>query len=162
MPDESKAPVAPETSVLPNERERIIGEKKESCVPFFDALWFCYSTSLLALNTFNATRPQHSHSHTSWLHTGPIHQMKEYYTYGTVDDCNGHWGKLMDCLKRKTTRYKDDAPIDPGSGKHPLWQLRTGIEAKEFWRKEFSSHHSSNNNSSDGSDGDHRQPPTMV
>jgi hypothetical protein len=64
--------------------------------------------------------------------------MKEYYTYGTVDDCTGHWGTLMDCLKRKTEKYKDEAAIDPNAAKHPLWQLRTGIEAKEFWRHEFS------------------------
>ena len=64
--------------------------------------------------------------------------MKIYYVYGTVDDCTGHWTKLIDCLKKKTTRYKDDVPVDPMAGKHPLWQLRTGLEAKEFWRKEFS------------------------
>jgi hypothetical protein len=64
--------------------------------------------------------------------------MKEYYTYGTVDDCTGHWGKLMDCLKRKTEKYKEEAALDPNASKHPLWQLRTGIEAKEFWRREFS------------------------
>lgn len=68
----------------------------------------------------------------------PVHQMKEYYTYGTVDDCTGHWGKLTDCLKRKTEKYKEEAAIDPNASKHPLWQLRTGIEAKEFWRHEFS------------------------
>jgi len=64
--------------------------------------------------------------------------MKEYYTYGNVDDCTGHWGKLVDCLKRKTEKYKEEAAIDPNASKHPLWQLRTGIEAKEFWRHEFS------------------------
>ena len=64
--------------------------------------------------------------------------MKEYYTYGTVDDCTGHWSKLTDCLKRKTEKYKEEAAIDPNAAKHPLWQLRTGLEAKEFWRHEFS------------------------
>ena len=72
------------------------------------------------------------------LFAAPVHQMKEYYVYGTVDDCTGHWTKLMDCLKRKTTRYKDSAALDPDAKtKHPLWTLRTGLEAKEFWRNEF-------------------------
>ena len=63
--------------------------------------------------------------------------MQQYYVYGTVDDCTGHWGKLMDCLKKKTTRYKDDVPEDPTAGKHPLWELRTPSEASEFWTAEF-------------------------
>lgn len=76
--------------------------------------------------------------------------MKEYYVYNTVDDCTGHWGKLIDCLKTKTTRYKDDVPVDPNAGKHPLWQLRTGLEAKEFWRKEFAQHEEANSSSEAG------------
>jgi hypothetical protein len=63
--------------------------------------------------------------------------MKEYYRYGNVDDCTGHWGKLMDCLKLKTTRYKDSVPEDPADGKHALWQLRTPQQASEFWGAEF-------------------------
>jgi len=63
--------------------------------------------------------------------------MQQYYVYGTVDDCTGHWGKLMDCLKKKTVRYKVDVPADPNAGKHPLWELRTPAEAAEFWKAEF-------------------------
>ena len=86
--------------------------------------------------------------------------MREYYTYGTVDDCTGHWGKLTDCLKRKTIRYKEDAPLDPNAAKHPLWQLRTGVEAKAFWRKEFSEHAAGGGGDTEGDD--EREKPTMV
>jgi hypothetical protein len=63
--------------------------------------------------------------------------MKEYYRYGTVDDCSGHWGTLMNCLKTKTTRYKNSVPEDPNAGRHPLWELRTPQQAAEFWGREF-------------------------
>ena len=68
----------------------------------------------------------------------PVHQMKQYYVYGNVDDCTGHWSKLMDCLKKKTTMFKDTVPADPMAGKHPLWELRTREEAEMFWKEQFS------------------------
>ena len=61
-------------------------------------------------------------------------------------------------LGQKTTMFKDDTPPDADTGKHPLWQLRTGLEAKEFWRAEFSAKEG-------GQAGGQGQPegrPTMV
>eukprot|EP00889_Picochlorum_renovo_P000136 jgi/Picre1/27166/NNA_000135.t1 len=55
-------------------------QSRTSCVKYFDALWFCYS---------------------------PVHQLKRYYVYGDVDDCLGHWSKLMACLRQKT-RFRDE------------------------------------------------------
>jgi hypothetical protein len=84
---------------------------RQSCVPFFDALWFCYS---------------------------PAHQLRQYYVYGTVDDCTGHWGALWDCLKQRT-RFKDEGGDGGGdvAPAHPLWRLRTPEEAREAWQREF-------------------------
>lgn len=73
-----------------------------------DALWFCYS---------------------------PVHQMTEYYRYGKVDDCLGHWGELWDCLKQRTKFADTEARAQDHS--HPLWKLRTKEEAAQFWKKEF-------------------------
>jgi hypothetical protein len=102
-----------------------------------------------------AVNPSHALLFFSFPHhvspAAPVHQMKEYYTYGTVDDCTGHWGKLTDCLKRKTEKYKEEAAIDPNAAKHPLWQLRTGLEAKEFWRQEFNSNNNSSTSTSNSS-----------
>lgn len=66
-----------------------------------------------------------------------MHQMQEYYVHGNVDDCTGHWSNLVNCLKKKTTRYKDDVPVDPNAGKHLIWQIRTPAEAQHFWSQEF-------------------------
>ncbi|KAK9808468.1 hypothetical protein WJX73_009592 [Symbiochloris irregularis] len=81
---------------------------KESCIPKIDALWFCYS---------------------------PVHQFTQYYRFGTVDDCFGHWSRLWDCLKQRT-KYADlvRGRKEP---QHPLWKLRTKEQATEFWEKEF-------------------------
>ncbi len=135
----TQSPSQPSTSApgAPlNERERIIGEKPDSCVPYFDRLWFCYSKTPKPLTPVHPRPPAHFPHISHLLSTGPVHQMKEYYTYGTVDDCTGHWGKLMACLRQRT-RFKDDPALDTGVAKHPLWKLRTGLEAKEFWRAEF-------------------------
>jgi len=84
----------------------------ESCVKYFDALWFCYS---------------------------PGHQLKQFYRYGNVDDCTGAWSQLWACLSKRTVRF---APRegDESSGhvkEHPLWKLRTKEEAKAAWDAEF-------------------------
>ena len=48
------------------------------------------------------------------LHTAaPVYQMREYYVYGTVDDCTGHWSKFYACLKRKT-RFKEVSWVPRG------------------------------------------------
>ena len=46
--------------------------------------------------------------------------MKQYYTFGTVDDCTGHWRKLYDCLKKRT-KFKDQASA-AGASAGRLWQ----------------------------------------
>ena len=38
----------------------------------------------------------------------PVHQLTEYYRYGKVDDCLGHWNSLWDCLKQRT-RFAEQA-----------------------------------------------------
>lgn len=72
----------------------------------------------------------------------PVHQMKEYYVYGEVDDCSGHWKKLFACLKSKTSRFKDDSADENDHGnvaQQPLWKLRNKEEARQFWSQEFAS-----------------------
>mmetsp|Transcript_25336 Transcript_25336/g.70869 ORF Transcript_25336/g.70869 Transcript_25336/m.70869 type:complete len:114 (-) Transcript_25336:396-737(-) len=86
----------------------------ERCVPYFDALWFCYS---------------------------PAHQLTEYYRYGTVDNCRGHWSDFMNCLGRKTKLYNNPAPRKE---QESFWKLRTPEEAAEFWKKEFEGEPGSN------------------
>lgn len=88
--------------------------------------------------------------------------MKQYYVYGTVDDCTGHWGKFMDCLKKKTVRYKDDVPADGSEGKHPIWQLRTQEEATEFWTAEFDRRAKEPGAPGVGGDGSEGHQTTMI
>lgn len=73
------------------------GKSKEEldelrCTKYFDALWFCYS---------------------------PVYQMKQYYVYGTVDDCKGHWSKWFNCLKQKT-KFKDEVRRSMGQHARPI------------------------------------------
>lgn len=83
----------------------------ESCVKYFDALWFCYS---------------------------PGHQLKQFYRYGNVDDCTGAWSQLWACLSKRTVRFApDSSEEDSSKRKHPLWELRTREEAKAAWDAEF-------------------------
>lgn len=64
----------------------------------------------------------------------PVHQLKRYYVHGDIDDCTGHWGKLMACLKQKT-RFQDEGVR---SLETPcLWETRTPEQAAEFWKDEF-------------------------
>ena len=71
------------------------------------------------------------------IHAAPVHQLQQYYVYGNVDDCTGHWSRLYACLKQKTARYKDDTLGKHALGTHPIWQLRTKTEAEAFWKNEF-------------------------
>lgn len=90
-------------------------QEPESCVKYFDALWFCYS---------------------------PGHQLKQFYRYGNVDDCTGAWSSLWRCLSKRTARF---APSEQEAAeeeekrrrRHPLWELRTREEAKAAWDAEF-------------------------
>ncbi|KAK9832315.1 hypothetical protein WJX74_005985 [Apatococcus lobatus] len=60
-------------------------QEKESCIPYFDALWFCYS---------------------------PVYQFQHYYKFGRADDCSGHWSNFYSCLKSRT-KFKVQAPEAP-------------------------------------------------
>ncbi len=122
--------------------EAKIGEPTGSCVPMFDALWFCYCERCALLRAAAARPPRgrrrsNSPSSDSLPCAAPVHQMKQYYTHGGVDDCTGHWAAFTDCLKRKTTRYAASVPDDPLKGKHPLWTLRTPAEARAAWDAQF-------------------------
>ncbi|KAI7845859.1 hypothetical protein COHA_000593 [Chlorella ohadii] len=88
---------------------RVGEENKDSCVPKFDALWFCYS---------------------------PAYQLQQYYVYGEVDDCFSKWTAFFDCLKKKT-KYKEEVLAAEAEAKHPLWDIRTHAEAEGFWKREF-------------------------
>jgi Protein of unknown function (DUF3128) len=39
--------------------------------------------------------------HFSWT-AAPVHQVKQYYRYGNVDDCVEHWSNFYNCLKKRT------------------------------------------------------------
>lgn len=94
-----------------NDAEVLVGEERRgNCVVAFDALWFCYS---------------------------PVYQLQQYYIYGKVDDCASKWTDLLDCLKRKTTKYKEEVLQAEAEKRHPLWDIRTHAEAEAFWGREF-------------------------
>lgn len=82
--------------------------KPENCTKYFDALWFCYS---------------------------PVFQLKQYYIYGNLDNCQGHWNRWYQCLKQRTAFKDKDAGTETAA--HPLWQFRTKEEAQHFWEEEF-------------------------
>lgn len=50
------------------------------------------------------------------LCAAPGYQLREYYINGKVDDCSSKWTDLIDCLKRKTTKYKDEVGAGGGAG----------------------------------------------
>lgn len=49
------------------------------------------------------------------LFAAPVHQFKQYYRVGNVDDCLAYWNDLWDCLKQRT-KYRD-----PVSLQHTSW-----------------------------------------
>ncbi len=52
--------------------------------------------------------PLHLERAPASLCAAPGYQLREYYINGKVDDCSSKWTAFMDCLKRKTTKYKDE------------------------------------------------------
>lgn len=54
-----------------------------------------------------------------------------------MDDCIGHWSKLIDCLKQKT-KFRDDDDEKQTKKHQGMWENRTPSEAAVFWEKEFS------------------------
>lgn len=91
--------------------------KEASCIPYFDALWFCYCEYLVTsagadvLHMCFRALYVSSSSYIGGLYTlaltaAPVHQFKQYYRVGNVDDCLSYWNNLYDCLRQKT-KYKD-------------------------------------------------------
>ncbi|KAL6782605.1 hypothetical protein ACKKBG_A07450 [Auxenochlorella protothecoides x Auxenochlorella symbiontica] len=101
----SEAPLASE---IRTDEATTSAPKRQSCIPYFDALWFCYS---------------------------PVYQLTEYYVEGKLDDCTQHWTNFINCMKQKT-KFKDVDPEETSSH-HPLWTLRTPEEAAAAWNAEF-------------------------
>ncbi|DBA92697.1 hypothetical protein WJX77_009282 [Trebouxia sp. C0004] len=101
----------PQASDFSTDREQSSSppSKHASCIPHFDALWFCYS---------------------------PVHQFKQFYRVGNVDDCLSYWNDLYDCLRQRT-KYKDPVVEAEATPHHPLYVLRTPEEAQKFWKAEF-------------------------
>ena len=127
---------------MPNEpadsRDRTTSHRRKeaSCIPHFDALWFCYCeqppflpvscegnkrTSVLHLRDLNSAHQvlqgdlKSPTFHTGTLRAAPVHQFKQYYRVGNVDDCLSYWNDLYDCLRQRT-KYRDlvcDTGVSP-------------------------------------------------
>ena len=100
----------------PNASRRSSGKEaggRESCVPHFDALWFCYSelswTLLLSCRRHAWWMPL-LNAHWAELRlyfpfcarTAPGYQLRQFYRYGTVSDCQEYWATFYNCLKKRT------------------------------------------------------------
>ncbi|KAK9906779.1 hypothetical protein WJX75_007816 [Coccomyxa subellipsoidea] len=90
----------------PAASEREAGSR-ESCIPHFDALWFCYS---------------------------PGFQLRQYYRYGDVSDCREFWDAFYNCLKKRTAFANQ---VAEGPKPEPMWKLRKKEEAQKAWDWEF-------------------------
>ena len=98
--------------------------RKESCIKHFDAIWFCYCELQLHATFRNQcifppvllsllhslVHPSRLRLTEAALHAAPVHQTQEYYRYGQVDDCMGHWSKLWACLKQRTKFAEEVKP----------------------------------------------------
>lgn len=84
--------------------------RRLSCMPYFDALWFCYS---------------------------PVHQMQQYYRLGVLDNCSEKWSKLVDCLSLKTKSTAEVREILEAreNEKHHIWSFRTPEESAAKWQE---------------------------
>ncbi|GAB2274660.1 hypothetical protein Dimus_009431 [Dionaea muscipula] len=98
MSEQKKDPAAP--------RRRL------SCIPCFDAIWFCYS---------------------------PVHQMQQYYRVGVLDNCSQKWSDLFDCLSLKTKPSSELQEILEAreKAKPHIWSFRTPEEAAANWERTF-------------------------
>ncbi|CAL5227549.1 g10540 [Coccomyxa viridis] len=97
---------------IENEQERIAmnnqASTRESCIPHFDALWYCYT---------------------------PGYQLRQYYRYSRISDCSEFWSPFLDCMKKRTA-YAHQVK-EKETSEHPLWRLRSKEEAQQFWEEEF-------------------------
>uniref|UniRef100_A0A251UCS4 Uncharacterized protein n=1 Tax=Helianthus annuus TaxID=4232 RepID=A0A251UCS4_HELAN len=69
----------------------------------------------------------------------PVHQMQQYYRLGSLDNCSGKWGALVDCLKLKTKSSQEVSEILETREKEKthIWSFRTPEEAASHWNKLF-------------------------
>ncbi|MFS7956547.1 hypothetical protein Hanom_Chr07g00655931 [Helianthus anomalus] len=97
---------------MEKEEPVVLPKRKVSCTVCFNALWFCYS---------------------------PVHQMQQYYRLGSLDNCSGKWGALVDCLKLKTKSSQEVSEILETREKEKthIWSFRTPEEAASHWNKLF-------------------------
>eukprot|EP00850_Spirogloea_muscicola_P008080 SM000042S15347 [mRNA] locus=s42:507733:508447:+ [translate_table: standard] len=88
--------------------------RSASCVPAFDALWFCYS---------------------------PVHQMTQYYRDGEFDGCTARWSALWHCMANRARggASSEAQPREEPAASHAerMWELRTPEAAAEFWRQQY-------------------------
>ncbi|KAJ9540482.1 hypothetical protein OSB04_026988 [Centaurea solstitialis] len=76
----------------------------------------------------------------------PVHQLQQYYRLGSLDNCTGKWGALVDCLKLKTKRsheIQDETnkmevqeileSREKETSRSHIWSLRTPEEAASHW-----------------------------
>lgn len=132
-------------------------EEKQSCVPHFDALWFCYcECCCFAWNDELLCK-----ANPGVLLTAPVYQFQHYYKFGKADDCSGQWSNLYSCLKSRT-KFKVQVPMShklharhvadvllrhkivvnvqaPEAPKHPLWTIRSKEEAEQYWKSQYGS-----------------------
>lgn len=85
--------------------------------------------------TFALRACRFAHRSSAPFCAAPVYQMREYYVKGELDDCLSHWGRLYNCLKRRT-RFKDEAAPIPEKAPG-IWETRTKEEAREAWEEEF-------------------------
>ncbi|CAK9150511.1 unnamed protein product [Ilex paraguariensis] len=69
----------------------------------------------------------------------PVHQMRQYYRLGSLDNCSQKWNALFDCLNLKTKRPSEVEEILEmrEKAKPHFWTLRTPEEAASQWEELF-------------------------
>jgi hypothetical protein len=111
------------------EEVRVGEERKDSCTPKFDALWFCYCELIPPWLGWHRPPTPVTAAPSRLLAPPPIgcpclfiaapgYQLQQYYIHGRVDDCSFKWTEFMDCLKKKT-KFKDEVRGAVGCARLP-------------------------------------------
>ena len=95
----------PLSSSMPESERPEDTQGKQSCVPYFDALWFCYCGCCC----FVSKLWPGSELDLAVLSAAPVYQFQHYYKFGKADDCSGQWSNLYSCLKSRT-KFKVQVP----------------------------------------------------
>ncbi|KAJ8421142.1 hypothetical protein Cgig2_022644 [Carnegiea gigantea] len=100
-----------------------------SCMPCFDALWFCYCSPLSLSLSLSLSHAQ--------LDTTPVHQLQQYYRLGALDNCSKKWSDLLYCLNLKTKSSSEVQEILEAreKAKPHIWSFRTCEESAAQWQK---------------------------